>query len=75
MYVIEITEEKFNDTIESLEKGMKYFGKALECLEEMRESKRYDDDDRSRHRYGGSDNYSDDSRSMNRYGGGRYGRY
>lgn len=73
MYMIEITEDKIDNLLEHMGKGIKYFAKAMECLEEMkdgnsRERDDYDDEDYEDERYG--------NRSKKRYGGrGRYSRY
>ena len=49
MYVVEITEDKVDNLLEHMSKGIKCFNKAMECLEEMKEdarmNERYDDDD------------------------------
>ena len=78
MYVIEITEDKFDDAIEHMTKGIKCLSKAVEMFEEMKESSRHDGYDerfeRSRHRMVGYD-YPDMDRDQYRSGGGRYGRY
>lgn len=74
MYIIEITEDKFEDALEHLSKGIRCLSKGLEMFEEMKESSYYNEyDERSRHRYGGMGK-EDSDREMYRVGG-RYGRY
>lgn len=85
MYVVEITEDKVDNLLEHMSKGIKCFNKAMECLEEMKEdgcmNERYDDDDYDDEyrdeRYGNRGGRSGGSRSgMHRgSGGGRYSRY
>lgn len=85
MYVVEITEDKVDNLLEHMSKGIKCFNKAMECLEEMKEdgrmNERYDDDDYDDEyrdeRYGNRGGRSGGSRSDMRRGsgGGRYSRY
>lgn len=73
MYMIEITEDKFEDAIEHLSKGIRCLSKGLEMFEEMKESSREEYNERSIHRYGG-EGREDYNRDMYR-AGGRYSRY
>lgn len=82
MYIVEITEDKVDNIIEHMSKGLKCFNKAIECLEDARggsymnrrssdAGSRINDD---------FDDYDDDERYGNRgmrhnRGGGRYSRY
>lgn len=83
MYIVEITEDKVDSIIEHMSKGLKYFNKAIECLEDARSGShmnrrssdagsRIDDD---------FDEYDDEERYGNRAmrrnyrGSGRYNRY
>lgn len=59
MFMIEITEDKFDGLYENAEKMLKYGGKLMSCLEEMKGGDRY----RERNRM-------PDYRG---YGGGRHG--
>jgi len=59
MYMIEITEDKFDGLYENAEKMLKYGGKLMTCLESMKEKSRY-----------GERNRMPDYRG---YGGGRGG--
>ena len=78
MYVVEITEDKLDNIVDHMAKGIKYFNKAIECLDEVRQ------DQRHTARYGGEydDRYDDEDDDRRRYrdGGrrrdiGRYSRY
>lgn len=40
MVMIEITEDKFDGLYENVEKGLRYFGKAMKCLGEMKRDSR-----------------------------------
>ncbi len=82
MYIIEITEDKLDNVIEHMSKGLKYFNKAIECLEEAKThssmNKRGPDYDKMDEDF---DDYEDEERYGNRggrrnnRGGGRYSRY
>lgn len=73
MYMIEITEDKFDNALEHLSKGIKCLAKGIEMFEEIKESSHYEEyDERSRHRYGGMREDYDRERPR---GEGRYGRY
>lgn len=73
MYMIEITEDKFDYALEHLSKGIKCLTKGIEMFEEMKESSRHEEyDERSRHRYGGMREDYDRERFR---GEGRYSRY
>lgn len=77
MYVIEITEDKFDDAIEHMTKGIRCLSKAVELFEDMKQSSRHDGYDeyseRSRHRMGG---YGSPDTDREQYrSGGRYDRY
>lgn len=57
MYMIEITEDKVDNVIEHISKGLKCMNKALDCMESLKEHnhKEFDDeedeeDDYSRHK-------------------------
>lgn len=85
MYIVEITEDKVDNIIEHMSKGLKCFNKAIECLEDARSGShmnrrssdagsRIDDD------FDDYDDYDDNERYGNRgmrrnRGGGRYSRY
>lgn len=85
MYMIEVTEDKVDNLIEHMGKGLRCFSKAMECLEEMKEGtsgeERYDDDDHENEEYnerygnrgGRSGNARDNVRRFR--AGGRYSRY
>lgn len=85
MYVVEITEDKMDNLIDHMSKGLKCFNKAMECLEDLKErsymNERYEDDnyedDNWNERYGNRGGRSGNSRvGMRRSnGGGRYSRY
>ncbi len=75
MYMIEISEDKMDNLLEHMGRGVKCIAKAMECLEDMRSGDSYHE------RYGNRENEMDDdndelysgSRLDNRYGN-RYGR-
>lgn len=77
MYIVEITEDKLDNIVDHMAKGIKYFNKAIECLDEVRQESRHEA------RYGGKydDNYDDEEerryyRDNNRRRDiGRYSRY
>lgn len=77
MYVVEITEDKLDNIVEHMAKGIKYFNKAIECLDEVRQ----DSHERSRYREDDYDDYEDERRMYRgggkamRRGGGRYSNY
>lgn len=48
MVMIEITEDKFDGLYENVEKGLRYFGKAMTCLEDMKRNNRGRYGERSR---------------------------
>lgn len=84
MYMVEITENKFDELIENAEKMLKYGGKVMSCLESMRQGDGrmgerspmpdYRDIGRDeRRRYERSMDYDDEGRYGERYGGGYYG--
>lgn len=85
MYVVEITEDKMDNLIDHMSKGLKCFNKAMECLEDFKEhssmNERYEDDDYEDDdwdgRYGNRGGRSGNGRvGMRRSrGGGRYSRY
>ena len=85
MYIIEIPENKMEHLGENVEKALKYMGKVMQCVEEMKEHsrmvERYDEDDeydgRMNERYGNRGNSSEGGQFGMRgsRGGGRYGRY
>ncbi len=81
MYMIEITEDKFENIIEHLGKGLKYMSKAMECLDDIKDRSKtktmnydieddYDDYDSDDSRYG---NRNRQERTRNHRG--RYDRY
>lgn len=69
MRVIEITEDKVGKLTEHIEKGLRYIGKAMQCLDDLGHGseygERWEDDDESR--YGERGRYG-----MRRGMGGRY---
>lgn len=77
MYVVEITEDKLDNIVDHMAKGIKYFNKAIECLDEVRQESHHEA------KYGGryNDDYDDEeerrySRDNNRRRDiGRYSRY
>lgn len=77
MYIVEITEDKLDNIVDHMAKGIKYFNKAIECLDEVRQESRHEA------RYGGKydDNYDDEEErryyrdSNRRRDIGRYSRY
>lgn len=77
MYIVEITEDKLDNIVDHMAKGIKYFNKAIECLDEVRQESRHEA------RYGGryDDEYDDEEerrhyRDNNRRRDiGRYSRY
>lgn len=85
MYVVEIAEDKMDNLIDHMSKGLKCFNKAMECLEDLKErsymNERYEDDDYEdddwNERYGNRGGRSENSRvGMRRSrSGGRYSRY
>lgn len=83
MYVIEITEDKVDNLLENMSKGLQYFNDAVSCLEEMKEDssygernrKHYDDEYRYEERYGNRGSARSNSRYSMRGGSGRYDRY
>lgn len=85
MHIIEISENKMEHLGENVEKALKYMGKVMQCVEEMKEhsrmGERYDEDDeydgRMNERYGNRGNSSEEGQFGMRgsRGGGRYGRY
>lgn len=85
MYVVEIREDKIEHLGENVEKALKYMGKVMQYIEEMKEhsrmGERYDDDEdydgHMNERYGNRGSRSDGSQFGMRSsrGGGRYGRY
>lgn len=85
MYMVEITEDKIDNLLEHMGKGIKCFNKAMECLESIKEdsrmNERYDEDEEydyeMNERYGNRGGRSGSSRyGMRRgSGSGRYSRY
>lgn len=85
MYVVEITEDKMDNLIDHMSKGLKCFNKAMKCLEDLKEhssmNERYEDDDYEDNdwdgRYGNRGGRSGNGRvERRRYqGDGRYSRY
>ena len=84
MYMIEITENKFDELVENAEKMLKYGGKVMSCLEDMRRGEGrmgerspmpdYRDMGRDeRRRYERAMDYDDEGRYGERYGGGYHG--
>lgn len=77
MYIVEITEDKLDNIVDHMAKGIKYFNKAIECLDEVRQESRHEA------RYGGKydDDYDDEEErrhyrdSNRRRDIGRYSRY
>lgn len=67
MYMIEISEDKVSNLSEYMEKGIKYMGKAMQCIEELKECEKHNE--RRSYR---DDRDSYDERMNER---GRYGRY
>lgn len=65
MYMVEITENKLDELVENAEKMLKYGGKVMSCLEDMRRGER--------RRYERGMDYDDEGRYGERYGGGYYG--
>lgn len=81
MYVIEITEDKIDNVAEHIGKSLKYMNKAMECLEEMKETSSHiendEDYDDMSEVYHEKNKYRtrDDEEMRPRYrSGGRYGR-
>lgn len=67
MYVIEITEDKVSHLADTVGKMLHYGGKAMECIEDMREGSRH---------AGGHMGYRHDDDGYDRMGErGGYGRY
>jgi len=85
MYVVEITEDKMDNLIDHMSKGLKCFNKAMECIEDLKEhssmNEHYEDDDYEdddwNERYGNRDRHSGHNQAERRRfrGGGRYSRY
>lgn len=85
MHIIEITENKMEHLTENVEKALKYMGKVMQCVEEMKDTSRMgeryeDEDDHEEYmneRYGNRGSRSDGGQFGMRgsRGGGRYGRY
>ena len=48
MVMIEITEDKFDGLYDNVEKGLRYFDKAMKCLDEMKRDSRSRYGERSR---------------------------
>ena len=74
-YIIEVTHDKVSDLSENIEKGLRYIGKAMQCVDELM------DDDYGYGERGGrygerdDDDWDDDDRMGERhYGRGGYGR-
>lgn len=66
MYIIEITEDKVTHLANTIGKMLHYGGKAMECIEEMREGS---------HHAGGHMSYRHDDDGYDRMGERGYGRY
>ena len=88
MYMVEITDNKFDELVENAEKMLKYGGKVMSCIESIRQSEGrmgerspmsdYRDMGRDeRRRYERGMDYDDEGRYGGRYGerygGGYYG--
>lgn len=71
MYVIEVSEDKVSHLADTVGKMLHYGGKAMECIEEMREGSRHGDG-RMGYREDDDDRYYD---RMGERGYGRVGRY
>lgn len=66
MYIIEVTEDKVTHLADTIGKMLHYGGKAMECIEEMREGSRH---------AGGHMGYRHDDDGYDRMGERSYGRY
>lgn len=85
MYVIEISEDKYEGLSENVEKAIKYMGKVMQCVDAMKDSSREMEESEFQQRRGRSyrDSYDHDYRNWDedRYGermgrgSGRYSRY
>lgn len=51
MYMIKKKESKISDLTEHLEKGLRYIGKAMQCLEELGEGEDYPEKEGMNYRY------------------------
>lgn len=71
MYMVEITEDKVCGLYDNIEKGLKYIGKAMQCIDELKSESRHghrDYDEDEDERFG-------ERRGMSRRGMSRYDRY
>lgn len=69
MYMIEITEDKYSCLTEDIEKGLRYIGKAMQCLDEIKH-------ERSGERRGYRDSEDEEREGFRRGAmGNRYSRY
>lgn len=71
MYVIELSESKYDSLVEHIGKGLKCLGKAMQCLEELNDS---EDDSNADDEYIRSEYMNRNNRSHNRMHS-RYSRY
>ena len=67
MRVIEITEDKVSKLSENIEKGLRYLGKAMQCIEEMEGGQEYGE------RYG--ERYGESEYRIPERGGQEFSRY
>lgn len=80
MIMMQIKEDKFENLSEYIEKGLKYLGKAMQCIDELQDGgeSRYGNRYGNRNGQGGygnrwdDDGYDDMGRYGNRQGRGRY---
>ena len=63
MYMIEITEDEYENIKECIHKGMKYIDKAVECMEKTADKKHSNYEER----YNEDDDYSDDYNNYHSY--------
>lgn len=69
MYVTEITEDKIDNLMEHMTRGLKCFNKAIECLESIKElhHSKYDDDDDEDDDYERYNHKSQERKNKGRY--------
>lgn len=65
--MIELSENKLEKLSENMEKGIRFFGKAMTCIDEMQQSAKKKSRMHERYGSGGGGNYN------SRYGGGNMG--
>lgn len=75
MYMIEITEDKMDNVLDCMKKGINYLNKAMECAEYIKTNKRH-----SMGNYDDEDDYDEDERyarhgSRSSRGRSRYSNY